>query len=438
MYVLKGFVTNARFANNAPGTAALFGELTAQSLTYARNRGTYTGSAVADISLVSFVSAIDGTAFPISSILGDHVISVAAAVYNSIATSSSSTTSLSVLTSLLSTFNTVASTFQCGAIVTDGTHYCPEWVSWTNLSITDIANNTIKLWFVDSSFQTQYDEYEIVVIPPVDALDNFFTPVSSVRTLLAAGTPSSAMSRIQTAKQGCPETVIRSDVFNYIDPYNAATAIPTTWSTLVYGNAGNNPDSIANALIAYVLSHSTHARSEWIALLPDLFRRTEFVILPIWNQYAIPNRTLQAGLYSPIVNLQAALTLIETAIPAYPLAHVAANTCVFSNPYKSLQLLAVGSPENRNSWFRITDVFKDYISVSSTSLDFNRQSQTTQDWSTLLDSMIIIAETLTISTSLPATMTKVTRDGVLYLVSRYANIDYLVAAKTNSSATPGA
>jgi hypothetical protein len=45
--------------------------------------------------------------------------------------------------------------------------------------------------------------------------------------------------------------------------------------------------------------------------------------------------------------------------------------------------------------------------------------------------MLVIAETMTTDTTIPRTMTALTRNGILYLVQNYNNIDYLVAVKSN-------
>jgi hypothetical protein len=55
----------------------------------------------------------------------------------------------------------------------------------------------------------------------------------------------------------------------------------------------------------------------------------------------------------------------------------------------------------------------------------------TEDWARLLNNMLLVAEKMGKYTSIPITMSKVTRDNILYLVSRYDNINYLVAAKSN-------
>ncbi len=192
--------------------------------------------------------------------------------------------------------------------------------------------------------------------------------------------------------------------------------------------------SIKDALQDYILTHSTRTRDQWKAILPDVFRRTEFTILPMWDQYAIPNRTVEAGIYSSIANLQHALAFIKQVATGYPEAHINANAAVVAHPYKALQFLVVGSADNRDDLFELVDVFPDYIPVASTSLDFNRMSQNTQSWALLLMSMLLEAEHMGEYTSVPVGMTRLHRGGRLFLVKSFGNINYLVAAKKNFEA----
>ena len=158
------------------------------------------------------------------------------------------------------------------------------------------------------------------------------------------------------------------------------------------------------------------------------------MLIPLWNQYAIPNRQLEAGIYSPITNLKSALALIKQVVASYPSAHIDDHTQLLAHPYKSLAMLSIGSADNRNDWFSLTDVHSDYIAVSSTSVDFKRQSADTQHWSLFLASALIEAEKVGKFTSVPIGMTKVTRDGILYVVIRHGNINSLVAAKSSMPA----
>jgi hypothetical protein len=58
-------------------------------------------------------------------------------------------------------------------------------------------------------------------------------------------------------------------------------------------------------------------------------------------------------------------------------------------------------------------------------------STDTQNFMLLLGQMLAAAESLTQYGNVPAGMTKLTRNGVLYLVATYEGINYLMVAKSN-------
>lgn len=435
MFVLKAFAVHSQLAINTIGVVAPIGEISTQSLTYAREKGQYRANDAPNITLVTFTSAQDETPTALTSETSDHVLTIVKDVYDKMfAAAGAPVVADELLNYLITTYAAVAENFECGANVEGDAVDGPEWVSWSNKSIAALGTNTIKVWFSNDAFAAQYDDYEIIVIAPTPDLNDFFKTPTEVRLALAAQTPSMTMDRIQAAKDGYPETVVRAETFDYIDPFNAANKIPATWNVLIYGLAGNNVDAISDALIAHALANSTHTRDEWLPLVPDLFRRTEFIMIPMWDQYAIPNRIVEAGIYSPAVNLKRAVALIKQVtgdVVSYPEAHIDEYGNIMSHPYKSLQILSIGSPDNRNSWFEITDVFPDIIAVASTSLDFNRMAVPTKEWLTFLNQMLITAENMSRYSSVPVGYTKIVRNDVLYIVKRYGNINYLVAAKTS-------
>ena len=282
MFLLKGFITNAQFTSNVAAVVATHGELSTQSLTYAREKGFYTTSTATELTLASFLSVQDNVPVQLTQQVSDHVLAIAKYIYARSIARGSEIFADELLVDLVSQQGSVAQNFTCGAIVNNGSVWMPEWVSWKNTSISSIATgNTLKIWFSDQSFLTQYDETQIVVVPPVLNLDRFFLPASDVEIMINALVPSETMIAIQAAKDGYPESVIRSETYNWVDPYNPSFKIPVTWNLLLYGIAGNNIDSVQNALVDYILSHSTHTREEWIVIFPDLFRRTEFILAPL-------------------------------------------------------------------------------------------------------------------------------------------------------------
>jgi len=430
MFVLKAFATNSVFIDNTHNAVSAIGEITTQSLTYARDKGFYKSSLAQNIDIVAFTSRLDGTPYILNQNLVDDIVKISDFIYNAAITAGTELFADVLLNSLLTTFPTIINNVASGNIVSDGNVEIPEWVSWTIINDAAIGTeNEIKIWFVDSSFQLQYDEYEIVVIPPMEPLNNFFLSTIDVITFLDSQIPTTVMERIQLAKADYPESIIAARQFDFVDPTTPGNLIPTTWYLLIYGAAGDNIDVIKNKLITYILANSTFNQAQWTNIFPTIFKTTEFVIIPSWNRYSIPNMTLQAGIYSPGITISEALNLLLSTIVNYPVIHIENNADVFSQPYKALTLLSVGSPDNTNNIFNITNMFPDFIDIPSTSMDFARMSQRTQDWAILLARMILIAETLTVFSSVPSDMSKVVRNDILYIVSKFENINYLVASK---------
>lgn len=437
MFVLKGFVNHALLANNTPGRNNAIGEISNQSLTYSRELGQYVNSVAPNITLISFLCSRDGAPVTLDTDYEIRTMTIVQWIYNYVITTHSQIYRDVLLQQLLQNFQGKAENFDCGEIVSDGTYWCPEWVSWKDSLDTTDSDNFVKLWFADASFASQYDEFEIVVVPPLTNLDDFFKPGDQVEQLVNARTPTQWMDQIQQAKTDAngnthPETIIRNDSYDYHDPLAPAHLVSTNWATLIYGIAGDNIDSIKDAIIEYILNNSTHARNEWEQIFPDIFKRTEFILVPSWNTVAIPSRVVEANpIYSPFGNLSVKNAEIASFATQYPAAHINAHAVAFGHTWRSVNVGAIGSDQNRDGLYELSQIFPDYISVPSTSTDWNRMSENTRNWAELLDRMIQVAETMGPYTSIPKDMTRLTRDGKLYIVSSYGNIHYLVAAKYN-------
>lgn len=436
MLAIKGLVTNAIFIDNAVNEVAKFGEITTHSLTFSREKGIYSSGNAPELSLITFLSAKDGVLQPVAGNVVEHILDISKFIYDKTLNSTQQVYGDELLNELIAAYAGKAERFSCGAMIQDGQYWMPEWVSWKCVEDLTLEENEIRVWFVDDSFKEQYDEFAIEVVPPFDNLDDFFKTGTEVENLIKAIDDATRFQRIQNAKGGHPETIVRSQAYNYIDPYNANHKVAVNWGLLIYGAAGNNIDAIKKALEDYILAHSTHSRAEWTVIFPDIFKRTEFILVPLWNQYAIPNKETQAGLYSQVVNLAEAMTLFKNTVD-YPDNQLDAFASVMGHAYKGLAILAVGSPDNRDSKFRLKDIFPDYLPVSTTSLDFNRMSQPTRDWMLILQELLLWGEEMTEYSSIPtaAGYTKTKRDGVLYIVKNYQNINYLVAAKKNFPGT---
>lgn len=431
-YNLKGFLSISPLIKNQVGVNSALGEISTWSMTFTKERGEYFNTSIPLVKLVSISSLDNEVKVPVDNAVADHVLTVAKHLYDYSITKNGIIYQDELLVELQTQYNSVTSGFQIGPIIQQDTVYLPAWISWKKPgpTPTDPVNN-IKIWLSDLHFQREFSEYEIIIIPPIDNLDSFFLTPTDVKTIVDAKSISNLLEDIQTAKTKHPETITAIETYDYVNPNYAGVKIPTNWGILIYGPAGNNPDSIKDAIVDYILSHSTHPREDWVKIFPEIFKRTEFIILPRWDLYAIPNMTIQAGLHSPIVNLTESIAFTKLHIPRYTPNWIEEYTDVMSHPYKSMAMTITGNYENRDAKYRIKDYFPDYIAVGTPSIDFNRMSQDTKDWSLMVERLLVAAETVTEGSDVPQQMRRVKRDNHLFIVQRFNKVQYMVAAKVN-------
>lgn len=259
MYVLNGFVPHPAMVNNVPGQHNPIGELSTYALTFTKEKGIYQSTKNYPIRLISFFSQNDGLDTEVSFEFSEHVLDICQFVYQKTLTNPGlAFDTTDFLNDLIDEFSGQAGSFTGGQIKTDSKYYVPEWIKWKK----DGSDNEIVIWFADESFRNQYTHYLITVIPPFDRVDDFFLDGEQVQEKLNSYTSSEKTERVQNAKNGHPETVIRLETYNYEDPALASRVLPVDFTVLIYGLAGNNIDAIKQAIIDYILSNSTHPEDE--------------------------------------------------------------------------------------------------------------------------------------------------------------------------------
>lgn len=429
MYTLKGFLRVKSLINNTQGQNSPIGELSTLGLTYTRDRGEYFNAAQPDLALISMLSndVVLGK-IPVASAMKDHVLLVSAWLLAYAITKGNAINLPDLQVDIETQFATSAGNFILGTLVSNGAISVPSSIKWNNIVLD--ANN-IQIWFSDSVFRTQYANSEIVVIPPIPNLNDFFLTAGQVKTKIEERPIQVSTDLIQLAKNGHPETVIRTNTYDYKNPAAPSIVVPTNWSVLIYGIAGDNIDAIKDAIITYILANSTRTREEWTILLPNLFKRTEFNLIPRWDKFAIPNLSIQQGIYSPVINLKETVVFVKARIPEIPAAHIDNFLESFSHPYRSLSVGSIGSPDNLNTNFSLVAIFPDLINVSTNNTDFNRMGTLTKQWLDMIDDMLVIAESINETTDAPLGTRKVKRGNTLYLAKTFANIQYLIACKSS-------
>lgn len=425
-YILNGFVKIKPKINNAVGIISPVGELSTYAQTFTKELAEFDDVRWPDVSFVGFKSTLGTDKKLITRAYADHILELSTQVYNFCNNFTGQLTTLDVANNLMATYLGVISGLSVGPLVTGAGITMPEWISWSN---TQFVTNSIRVWYSDPAFRQQYPEYEIVVVPPVSAIDVFFRPIDDVKAALNERTPSITAELVHEAKNGNPETIYRVDDFTYICPTNPEYRPLISWSVLVYGSAGDNNDLVKTAIRDYCLLNSSRSQSDWATIFPDIFKNTEFLIHPLWENIAIPNRTSQVGMFSPMANLKSTLTYIKNKYGPEYQEQIDNNLIVFGHNYRSLMLAVFGGLENKNNLFKITDYFPDYIDVGTNSPDFNRMSKNTQRWSYMLAELLAIAENPNSVPTLPSRIKKMSRSGIDYITQSFNGVLYMVAVK---------
>lgn len=432
MYTLKGFIVIGTLADNSVGAVAPLGELSPRGYTYAKEKGQYTDPAYGDITLVSFKSDLDGSLIAVPSDYSQLSLQIAKWIYDQAENGQITDDRDQFITELTAAFNGDVTDWLVGEMKTNGTIWMPDSVAF------DVAgtgeDNRVRLWFSNETFTNLYDEYEIVVVPPVENIDVLLSDYNSVEAAVNTPNQTDITNRIQLAREDYPETVLRTVAYEWVDAGNEAYVLQTYWNVLIYGGAGNNIDLIKQAIIEYILENSSSDEDAWKEVIPDLFTSTEFIIAPFWNDYAIPNMTVEAGIYSPSIQVNNIAPYAVYASEGYPSGHVNTVMTVSQTSYKSLAFVAIGGPDNRDGVVRFRDRFPDYTAIPTNSIDFNRMSPSTQDWILQLIEMIEIAEDMTEQSDIPIGMDRVTRGDKMYLSASFDNILYLVLSKQSGEA----
>lgn len=432
MYTTKSFCNVAQLLSNVPGVTSPIGELSSYGSTFSREVSTYHHSSIDGYDLVNLRSVRDTTLVVMEQDQVDQAIAIVKiAVDRTISTAGEIFVTELEREIMQSATRLGFSNLKLGAMVNSGQYWVPSSISWNSTKTTE--QNAHRVWLSLEHFINQYTDYEIVVVPPFEPLDNFYASPTVIKNALDAITPTQMMDRAQEARDGHPETVIRTMEFLYNDITSPGRTFKTFWSVVIYGMAGDNPDSIKDALVNYILANSQYPRKQWEAIFPDIFKRTEFLLAPLWNQFAATTSQLRHGIYSPLTRFDGSFqAYVASLMPRYAVEHVNANTIGFYFPYRSMVIGSIGNVENRDGKFLISDYFPDYMGVGTEDTDFNRMSTETAEWIYKLITAVVQAEAWYDGFDLEKGYYRVERDDLNYIGFTYDNVQYLVATKDSA------
>lgn len=434
MKTIKGFVSYSSLTNNASNSVSVIGELSDIAQTYSLDKLIYSkaqdgNTDVATLTVMHSKDSASGTYYELSYGQSEEIFKVIHFVKTYLQTYPSASFS-QIAENLNTEYSGELSTMQFGPMAIRGTTKLPQWISWISLSN---SNNYIRIWLSDAAFRTQYDEFLIKVIPPVDTVSQLFTGYANVNTIVPLQNNDTLYEKITTIRQDKPETILRVFNFSYVNPLNTAQTIAVKWPVLIYGAAGDTLDAIKDAIEEYLLTAAPGTTtSQWQTIFPDLFKRTEFVILPRWDLISVPNYSVTSSLYRNSMHIPELLAYAKGFLaPTFPATHVDSKIETLAVDYKSMALLSVPGFNNLANKSKLTEMFSDYLAVNTSLTDFSRMSQETQQWVIKLNSALFVANDPNAITVLPAGIRHQRKYNKNFVSFMHDNVSYLVATSNN-------
>lgn len=438
MKVIKGFATIDALIDNSEGLVSPFGELSASAISYSRDRCIYSHNDGTQYHSFFSKDSTTGNFFAQPAGVVDKIIAVA----NYIATEHlagnipTNPSKASFLTTLAAVPAFAAYTgFEIGELLA-GSSVTANMPDYVRFSFTDTGENcTVTLWFADASFRAQYDEYEIIVVPPHSPIDELIDDTAMVAPLLASFNATAALDAIQAAMNGIPATKSKIQTYTWHNPSAPTSTLSASFGIVIYGIAGDNTDNIKEAIKTYIADNSVE--TDWPIIFPDLYAENEFVFMPRWDKEADAGSALLYPIYAPVERVSQTKTDMLALVPVDYGATVTIGTYldlhleVVASYFRSLNMLVLGSPNNTGGINRFSQRFPDYSAMPASTTDFNRMSAGTRDFVLKLVEALEIARTMTGISAIPAGFNREVRDGNHYVSFEVAGdpYTYLVISK---------
>lgn len=430
MIKVKGFLSISKYYNNISGQVNKLFELSSYSLSFSRNVQVLSSENYKQNTLYVFSSINDilNSTVNLNSNSNDNVSKVSQAFIDYSLSNIRPFTKDKVRTYVQNFLADTITNLLIGELVDDGNFSLPEWFSFL---MNDGTGISYKIWLSDSSFRNQYDEYEMVIVPPISNIDNLFNAWNVVTDQLNATSVTEFLDIIETNKSSIPSTYTRILSYDLYNKLNPTVKVNTNWGIIIYGNAGDNMDVIKNNLVEYVSNNSSVSQTEWEAIIPGIFRRTEFIIIPRWDKISIENLNKTSVIYSSWSSPTEYLGFLNTAFSEIPKAHAENKAISIPFDYKAIMMIFIAGETNQTAKSIIEDMFYDYIPVNSSSPDFGRMNATTCDWIIMLEKLLLDSEKMTLDGGITHGSKKAIRNNKLYASQIYDGVNYLMAAKSN-------
>lgn len=426
-----GFGAISQFIDNTSPVTPPFGELSTYSQTFVKEIGKYRSETAPGYFLMAFKSQDreTGQTIPLTQVQADLIIGVIRECVAYASTHSLPYDMDNFKISVVAAYPNAVQDLDFGPLVYHANIALPQFIIFHSNTL----QMDVKVWLSDAAFRDQFTDNSITVVPILDNLNDFFKQYEDVVKMVGAVSTPMMIERMQKAKNDSPDTIIRVMEFNLVNRYNKTIKHKVMWGFLIYGPEGNNNDILKDKLADYLQKNSDYKEADWENIFPEIFQRTEFLIVPRWDRIATKNLTDMSSMYSQVNSLANQSAFVENFLAFYGnQAFVRNNTYTVNFAWRYLGTTITNGKKNEEGKTDWLAMFKDYI-PTGVGPDMGRMSIPTQQWLYFINEVLRQAETATQVTQLPAGMRRVMRNDKLFISSNFDNVNYLVAAKWNQA-----
>lgn len=437
MIYTYGFVSNQRTIDNTYQNVAAVCEMSLDSMSYTKDMAFYSHANYPGINLFITRSVQGNGLNPPRKVMGAYAQELCIKIVKFIETQCfNGTLNSNYLTcrqAINAEFGAAIQSLEINKMVSfdSAKFYMPERISFI-IPMTGSQQpeeERIYLWFSDRAFRTQYTYYTIDPVCMVDDIDTLLGDYDAVKAIVDTWTDNKYTAKMNEVKDKYPYTSANATIYKlYV---KTGGIIDISLRACIWGSIGDNMDLIRDAWANYILDHSRHGRDVWEAAIPDLFVASEFIVVPYWQYYAVPNKELQKGIHSPSIPGKDLIPYITASVPFYSSTYVSEYYTQSSHMYSSLACSIIGNEKNRLADKRFEQEWPEYFLVPTTSVEFNRISPATRKMMGILHTLIKLADECNPDTELPIGVSKVLRSDIMFLSSTYLNVQYLVPLKWN-------
>lgn len=430
MATIRGYIKMVELVNNNYHVDNSFGEFSTKVNTFTRDSQTFADPASVGVELVVLSSQLNSANFVIPDATGNQILAVGKWVYSQyIANLIPRNTSKAAFVSGLATQFPSLSTFAVGELLSGGpsNKNMPDYIRF------DIGStHSVQIWFAGDAIRTQFDTVEINVIPPVANIQTLTSHVSTVQTAMLARGIHEIRQAAEAIIGNDPPTYDTTYQLTWKEPGGTAT-IETTWSIIGYGPNSTDEEVIKNAIKAYL--SNTAPDVDWSEIFSSLYSEAEFVLVPLWTNTSPATVGIDTGSYSPFTLVNELKSLMTTRVPvgygssSNLSTHLNSYLEQLSVIWRSMNILAVGSPSNLATVRRLSSIIPDYLNVPTTNGDYGRMSESTASFVTKVTSALEIARTFNINSTAPVGFGKQISGGRLYVTFNFLGFKILILTK---------